>query len=140
MGVIKLQTESDEAILLWGILTGCSGHRLCWEINQAGNYGLARGEDLKVVRNSPAGDTFFSYYRFDDVEEGYYLELIGNHSGGEYFMSELRNFDFLLMVKGELDFFDKQVFASLLKGIACIRSAMPIDDRKLKLRQQLILE
>lgn len=140
MAVLKLNTTTSEDFVLWGLLTGFAGHRICWQLNKHLPLHFTRAEDICLEREAKAPDAYFSYYRFDDEENGILFELIGNKANGEFYMRELKNFDFLLMIKGELDFFEVADFAKTLKQLPAIQSAMPINLTKLKQLSHLILE
>jgi len=140
MGITKLNIDQFEEFYLWGILSSYAGHRLCWEMNRHLDINLSRQEDIVLVRRPEAEDAYFNYYSYTDEENFLLTELVRNKCNGEYYMKELKNFDFLLMVKGELDFFESEPFAASLKQLDALRSVMSIDLNKIKNYEHLILE
>ena len=140
MGIVKLNIDHSEDFFLWGVLSSYGGHKLCWEMNKALDLTLTRQDDIVLVRRPEAEDAFFNYYSFADEENFLMTELIRNKCNGEFYMRELRNFDFLLMVKGEIDFFEAESFTARLKKLDSIRSVMAIDLDKIKNHEHLILE
>ena len=136
----RLHTETDVDFLLWGVLSAAGGHRICWELNKYLELALTRQEDVLIERRPTNEDLFFNFYSFSDPINFFKIELIKNKSGGEFYLKELKNFDFLLMVKGELDFFETDAFTNMLKKLPSIQSAMDIDLQKIKNISQLILE
>ncbi len=136
----KLQTESIGNFLLWGVLSSKGGHKIAWEINNAFPFKLHRQEDVVLERQPSNENLYFNFYAYEDEINFFKIELIKNKSLGGYYLKELKNFDFILMVKGELDFFEIDVFSALLKKMPSIQSAIAIDLSKIKGLSQLILE
>lgn len=139
MAVTKLKIENTDPFYIWGILCSQGGHKLCWEMNKTLKTQLQRDKDIEVVRRPTAEDLFFNFYsHFDEVS---YLstELIKNKSNGDFYMRELRNFDYVLTIKGEVDFFDPKDFTRRLKQIECIQAAIIIDMHKIKNQEDLII-
>lgn len=140
MPLIRLDTTTSDDFLLWGLLSGYGGHKICWEINKVIKLHMVRQEDICLERRPEANNAYFSFYQFDDEANGLVYDLIGNKSNGEFYMRELKNFDFLLMVRGELDFMEVQPFTQSLKRLPSVQSVMEIDLAKLKQLSHLILE
>ena len=140
MAVIRLNTSVYEEFFLWGILSSVGGHKICWEMNKALGSTFERIDDLVLERRPEADDAYFNFYAFDDKENFLRFELIKNKCNGEIYMKELKNFDYLIMVKGELDFFEEEQFLQRLKPIQCVQAILTIDLNKLKNQEQLILE
>ncbi len=139
MAVTKLKIENADPFFIWGILCSHGGHRLCWELNRTLHTQLQRDTDIEVIRRPAAEDLYFNFYsHFDEVS---YLstELIKNKSNGDFYMKELRNFDYVLMIKGEVDFFESEAFTAGLKRIDCIQAAISIDMHKIKNQEDLII-
>ena len=140
MATKRLITNKIDNFYLWGLLTGSGGHRICWELNHMLGTNLTRQDDVVVERRPTAENSFFNLYYYDDEESFIRFELIRNKTNGEFYSRELKNFDFLLMVKGELDFFERPPFTSALKQLKCMQSALEIEVDKLKNQEILILE
>jgi hypothetical protein len=140
MATKRLINNTIEDFYLWGLLTRAGGHRICWELNRTTGILLTRQEDVVLEKRPQSEDAFFNLYYFDDEANGIHIELIRNKCNGEFYSRELKNFDFLLMVKGELDFFEFVPFAAALKQLSCVQSVMEIEVNKLKNQEILILE
>lgn len=136
----KLHTDSIDDFLLWGVLSSMGGHKIAWEINNSFPFKLKRQDDVVIERRPSNENLYFNFYAYEDEVNFFKIELIKNKSLGDYYLKELKNFDFILMVKGELDFFEIDVFSALLKKMPSIQSAIEIDLSKIKRISQLILE
>lgn len=140
MTITKLDAGFIEEFPVWGLLCAFPGHKLCWEMNRLLGLELTRQEDIMVERRPQAKDAFFSFYSFDDEHNFLRYELIRNKCNGKFYLRDLKNFDYILMVKGELDFFDKASFSGTLKKIPGVLSLMEIDLDKIKHHEHLLLE
>lgn len=140
MAVKRLNINVIEDFYLWGLLAPVGGHRVCWELNRAFGFDLTRQDDIVLERRPSADDTYFNFYNFDDPVSCLRIELIRNKCSGEFYSRELRQFDYLLMVKGEIDFFETAPFTALLKKLPCVQSALEIAQEKIKYPEILILE
>lgn len=136
----RLTTFTDDEFLLWGLLSSNGGHRICWEMNQELSYNLIRQDDVVLTKDPNLENVYFNFYLYEDETDFFRVELIKNKSNGEFYVKELKNFDFLLMVKGELDFFEEAPFTNKLKNFSSLQAALTIDISKIKNTSQLILE
>lgn len=136
----RLQTSTNVDFLLWGLLSPYGGHRICWEMNERLDFNLARQEDIQLESTNTNDVLYFNFYLYVDEINFFRVELIKNKNGGEQYLKELKNFDYLLMVKGELDFFEIDPFTEILKRFNSLQSALSIDINKIKNISQLIIE
>ncbi len=136
----KLETTSYDDFLIWGILSSYGGHRICWEMNQELNFNLVRRDDIVIESINSGENIYFNFYSFVDDDNFFRIELIKNKNNGEFYLKELKNFDFILMVKGELDFFEVEIFTHILKNLTIIQSALSISKENIKNIAQLIIE
>ena len=140
MAIKKLVSSTIEDFYLWGLLSASGGHRICWELNKSLGIELVRQKDVVLERRPDAEDAYFNLYSFDDEVSFIKIELIRNKCNGEFYSRELKKFDFLLMVKGELDLFESAPFTECVKRISCIQLGMEIELDKIKNQEILILE
>jgi hypothetical protein len=136
----KLQTPTYDDFLIWGLISSYGGHRICWEMNQKLDFNLIRQEDIVTESMNSGENIYFNYYAHVDNDNFFRIELIKNKNNGEFYLKELKNFDFILMVKGELDFFEVETFTLILKKLSLIQSALSIAKENIKNISQLIIE
>ena len=80
----------------------------------------------------------FSHFEFPIPEDHYSIELVKQKNNGFALLNELKNFDYLLIVRGERDFFDQEEITNYLNKIPGIQIAISIDIEKIKTKQHLI--
>ena len=153
MGKLKLKLDTDPAFLLWVIVSVNPSYRLCWMMNKAMDWNLARVEDISIKRTGstiPSGalisattDLVLDYPRYSYEDDGwkYKVEVIHNKAETEPLITELRNFDYLLIGHGELSFFPKDV-KEMLQQQEAVLSVLTLNPQMLKerFRLQALLE
>ena len=153
MGKLKLKLDTDPAFLLWGIASVNPSYRLCWMLNKAMDWNLARVDDISIQRNgstassgaliSDTTDLTLDYPRYSYEDDGwkYKVEVIHNKAETEPLIAELRNFDYLLIGHGELSFFPKDV-KEMLQQQEAVLSVLTLNPQMLKerFRLQALLE
>jgi hypothetical protein len=153
MGKLKLTLDADHAFLLWGIVSVNPSYRLCWLLNKAMDWNLARMDDISIKRakTKSAGNALiplsseqsldYPKYSYEDEGWKYKVEVIHNKAETEPLIAELRNFDYLLIGHGELSFFPKDV-KEMLQRQEAVHSVLTLDPQLLKerFRLQALLE
>lgn len=125
---------------MWGIVSSLPEHRLCWTINKAFDWRFKRADDVEMYIPTLGASILFPYFKYDIEEDHYSLELIRNKSTGAFLLPELKNVDFLFLVKGETDFFMECDFSRYLMKVPGVQHVLELDPEKLKSRHNLILE
>ncbi len=140
MGKKKLEVKSHYNFLIWGLVSPFEGHRIAWNLNQCFEFNLVREADIQIENKPLKADDFYAYYLYEDQLNIFKVELIKNITNTSRLVPELKNIDYLLLVKGELDFFEPEAFRQLLNRISVIQSAIEIPINKLKSRAMLITQ
>ncbi len=94
-----LEGDFFEGYSLMGILCGLPDFRATHFINQYGGLNLVKHNDFSLTQKK---NTAFSWYYFgnEELRRNYYL--IQNKNGTETLMPSLRNFDYLLLIYGNI--------------------------------------
>jgi hypothetical protein len=137
----KLSDKIDLSFLLWGINTGNSVHRLCWQLNQLFEWNLTRREDILDLKASreifipgkdidkPDADLAYEFplFSFEDEALRYSVDVIHNKTEGAAFINELKHVDYLLIVKGSFVLLPEDIKkkTSTLEGIQSVMSIEP---------------
>ncbi|MCX6187586.1 MAG: IPExxxVDY family protein [Bacteroidetes bacterium] len=139
MKKLNLDNKQEREISLFGIVCDNKISKLAWLINNTGFYGFGKIEDLDLSGYNPADIN--SYMRMQSVDDENHLTyiLVENKNEKRYLVSELKNLNYLLIVKGGLDFFEDDEFIKSIKKIPEIKFISSIEPKKLKSKLNLIL-
>ena len=94
-----LEGNFFEGYSLLGIICGLPDFRATHFINQYGSFYFKKHEPFSLSQES---DTSFSWYYFNNEELRRDYYLIQNKNGTETLMQALRNFDYLLLMYGNI--------------------------------------
>jgi hypothetical protein len=133
----KLVTEYNFDFLVWGIISPWPAYRIVWLMNERMHLGFKRIEDIEV-RKDAGGSSHFPLYEYENKQDMYLLELVQNRIPNDLFVPELKTVDYLLLIKGELDFFDSTTFLRDLKQQDGIHNVLEIGMEKLRSKENLI--
>ena len=124
---------------IWGINSSMEDYRLCLHLNQSLNWDFKRTNDIEFYSPQIKGIKHFNAYKYKNDVDFYILELIQNKNGGNILIPELKNFDFLFLLHGEDDYFDKETFNLLLTKIPGLQSAIQLEINLLKSKHNLLI-
>jgi hypothetical protein len=115
---LSLDIEQEAEIFLFGIVCDKKISKLAWLINNIGLYDFEKIDDLDLTGYNPADIN--SYIRMQSVDEENHLTyiLVENKNEKRYLAAELKSLNYLLIVKGGLDFFVSDEF---IKSISTLR-------------------
>jgi hypothetical protein len=135
----KLLVDYEIDFSLWALLTPMREYKLAWYMNQLLHIRLVKEKDIAFAfTNQP--DLCISNYIF--ATEHSVLRLLRNRSVSEqeqaFLLPELKQFDYLLVLQGEGDFFDPARLVSVLQQIPTVEYVKPIEVESLKSKDNLI--
>ena len=128
----QLDFEANVNFLLIGIVTNQTISRLGWLINQKTGLDFSRIEDLELLDFNPAANSGFSKLDYFDEENHLHFSLIANKEFGEILSPDLKQFDFLMVLRGGIEFFEEINLLTQLRKISEISLAASIDQAKVK--------
>lgn len=136
---LRIDIEQEAEISLFGIVCDKKISKLAWLINNTGFYDFEKIEDLDLTGYNPADIN--SYMRMQSVDEENHLTyiLVENKNEKRYLASELKSLNYLLIVKGGLDFFVADECIKSINKIPEIKFISSIEPEKLKSNLSLIL-
>jgi len=136
---LSLDIEQEAEISLFGIVCDKKISKLAWLINNTGFYDFEKIEDLDLTGYNPADIN--SYMRMQSVDEENHLTyiLVENKNEKRYLASELKSLNYLLIVKGGVDFFVADECIKSINKIPEIKFISSIEPEKLKSNLSLIL-
>jgi hypothetical protein len=156
-----LHIEDDYDFLLIGIASHVKDYRICWAINEALSIDLTKVESLEIKDKKQTTPSYFSFFKFDDQETFREYAVISNISESkaakttanslfandlettdsmqkDFLIPELKNFNYLMVVKGELTEAQENDIISKLKSINLVVALLPIETSTLKSKHNLI--
>ena len=134
---VKLQYTDNHKVILFGLVTIENDLKLSWFLNQTFRIQLSRSENA-VITAKTGQDIEYSLYRYENESIHLRYSLLANKSCRNSFFEELKNIDFLFILKGEgLDTeFEKQI-QSKLRQIPNITATILISTNTLKRKERL---
>lgn len=122
--------------LLYGIVSTEKPYRLAWFINKNYPFQLIRISDYELTLNNST--PCFARYHFSYEENHLTYDLLANKDEGVFLLQELKQFDFLMVINGAIDFFNEEEFKQTMNQISAIQMAYPIDVNTLKFKHNLL--
>lgn len=156
-----LQIEEDYDFTLIGIASHVKDYRICWALNKVLSIYLKKQDALEIKDKKQSSPSYFSFFKFDDAENFLEYHVISNLSESkiisssentlfpdissqgeslqnEYLLPEFKNFNFLMIIKGELNDNMINELISKIKTIEFVLTVISIDVNTLKSKHNLI--
>ena len=134
---VKLQYTDNQKIILFGLVTIESDLKLSWVLNQTFGIQLSRSENAVIVGKT-GQNIEFSLYRCENENNHLRYSLLANKSDRSSYFDELKNIDFLFILKGEgLDHELEKQIQIILRQIQNITATILISPTTLKRKERL---
>jgi hypothetical protein len=133
---LNINEEDYYSFDLIGISCHEKNYRLAWSLNQGMYWTLSKMDDIEHTRRGISAK--HAVFKYDDSLGNVYT-LIENRSPDAVFLSELSQFDFLLMVNHE-GMFSLDSALTDLRKCAFVITAYPFNVHTLKNKELLLLE
>jgi hypothetical protein len=134
---IKLNISADIPITIIGIVSVESDLKLSWAIKHLLDIQLTQSKMLAIQQPKTGKSIEFPLFQFDDDYHLLKYSLLGNRYKSNYFFDELKNIDFMLIVRGELEFENKAEILLRLKTSPEITALLLIDPVSLRRKDKL---
>ena len=128
----------DEEFLIFGVVSNERPHRIAWLLNENLTFRLERKDDIHFL-NKDQQESFFSRFEYIDELNRLQYHLLGNNDEGQRLLPELKNIDYLLIIKGAIDYVEPKVFLTKVKSLENIQLITELDTNVLKSKQNLII-
>lgn len=129
----------EENYCLLGISTDEPDYKLCWLINEQLRMSFVKTDNLAVFHKKLGKEQEFSLFQYEDENTMLVYRIIGNRSEAGFFLSDLKNIDFLLHIQGDQINDDISNLVSALNGLESIRMCVPVDLSKVREKDRLQL-
>lgn len=141
--IVRDKYVDEGELKVIALVTFHSLHKLAWLVNNTFDWDLERTGELiyekgrYVIVNergetAPESEVFsFPLHTFKDEEGKFEADLLSNKGGTRYFLPELKQFDYLLLIHGEFDYLPEKM-VDKLKQLAQVQLVMEISLNKIK--------
>jgi hypothetical protein len=136
----KLKIDPEFNFILIGVATPLQDYRMAWFVNNVLYKTLAKIDDLVIT--DPVNKIQTAYARFDFDEEltKSKFHLLQNKNGPNWLIPELKELDYLLIIRGEYYRPRKNDILKKLRAIEQIQAVVIIEPDTLKSKNNLIFE
>jgi hypothetical protein len=140
----RLSADYSYDFNLLGMTSVAKEYKLAWSINKALGVNLKKENDIAIEFLNDVRLVISNYLH---QSENSSFRLLKNKSVGEgenapasFLVPEMKNFDFLLVIRDETGSVDAQDIASKISKLDTVGFVAKIDTDKLKSRENLIFE
>ena len=133
----KLADSIAKDYCLLGIVSDEPEYKLTWSMNEVLQTSFQRMEDLSLYHKKGQSEQRFSLYLYEEENTMLTYRIIRNRSENGYFLSDLKNIDYVIHIQGELDTDRVSDFIRQANQLDTIRMCIPIELSKLKDRSRL---
>jgi hypothetical protein len=134
---IKLKDPSEQDIFILGIVSSENILKVSWAINQKTHTRLAREENISVIQNKTGIGVEFAHYSYEDETQMLRFRLISNKSDAHYFLEELKNIDYIFLIKGDASENVKESIIQELRKTEGLLSVLHINPGLIKKKEKL---
>lgn len=122
---LNVTSTDSKKVLLIGIASLATDYRLLYFIDNLLGFSFVKRNDLPLYgKKDKLGD--FSFYEYPCTEKHLHYFLIANKNREQIAIPAYRNFDYFLLIEGELHAPAFQDLLRRLRSIALIQAAMNI--------------
>ena len=136
----KLKIAPDFNFLLIDLATPLQDYRLAWWVNRTLHKDLARVDDLIITDPDSRKQTSFSRFDYREDLTRTVFHLLQNRQGSVCVLPEVREVDFLLLIKGDYYRSRLNAMARKLRSIEQMQAVAIIDPEQLRNRNNLIID
>jgi hypothetical protein len=134
---LKLKEDEETGMIILGIISQENDLKVSWAINKG--LGLKFARINNIVYTKSLNQEGFPVYSFDDEKNQVKYNLVINKSLGFNFIPSLKNVDFILFLKGNVNESDTNSFITRLKQLTEIAAVVQVDPDKIKERDAISL-
>lgn len=91
-----------EDIRVIGIVAPIKNYHFCWLVNQSLRYDFRLCHDLEIQLEKRRRKYYFSIFSYTEPLLSRVHYLYGNSFDGEFLLPELKNLDYLWIIKGDM--------------------------------------
>ncbi len=135
----KLLVAIDEDFCLLGIASDEPDYKLCWLINQQMDTSFSRVDDLVVFNSKLNEQQEVALFVYHDENKMVTYRMLSNRLSTGYFLSDLKNIDYVLHIQGDIVTNEIDAFISRVIKTPGVRMCVPVNLQKIRERERLHL-
>ncbi|MCF8347010.1 MAG: IPExxxVDY family protein [Bacteroidales bacterium] len=135
----KLSVSIGDDYCLLGIVSDEPDYKIGWLFNQQLDASFARGEDLFVFNKKLNEEHAVSVFLYHDERKMLTYRLISNRLPAGYFLSDLKQIDYVLHIQGEVNPDEIGELIQRIGSIDSVRMCVPVDLKRIKEQDRLQL-
>lgn len=136
----KLKINPEFNFILIGIATPVQDYRTAWLVNNSLHKQLAKTDDLVQIDHVNKTQTGFARFDFEEMLTMSMFHILQNKQGAACLIPELKELDYLLIIKGAYYLPRKLEILKKIKEIEQFQVAVIIDPETLKSKNNLIFD
>jgi hypothetical protein len=160
LGKHTLEIEYDYDFVLIGISSHEKDYRFCWALNNKLKLELSKKDSLEIKGKKQTTPSYFSFFTFNDEDQYKDYSVLANfseskslvttentlfgtpeksrQSENEFLIPEHRQMNYFFVIHGEMENEQVEEIVQKIKEIDIVLTAMRIDPKTLKSKQNLI--
>ncbi|WP_217602771.1 IPExxxVDY family protein [Chitinophaga sp. GbtcB8] len=146
MSALKLKLDQDQLVEdffdcthLVGIVSAARDYQLCWQLNNQLFYHFRVNNSLEIKLTKHQRAFYFTVFEFQEPTKSVSHYLYNNHCKAEFLLPELKNIDYLWLIKG--DYYQLQDVKRLteeLRRVELVQLVSLLDLKDIKNKVNLI--
>ena len=136
--VIRAEPEFEGVV--FGIITQLKDYQLCWHLNKTLGLEMKMMDDLEISNKKKNKTSVSSWFKYEDDLDKCRMYLISNKHSGDYYISEMKQADFIFLVQGELSEKKSEEISEAIKQIQAVQMMIQINPAKIKSAENLLIE
>jgi hypothetical protein len=138
--ILKLPVQNEFDFFLAGLISGYKDYRLCFDLNNALQLNFLRGNDVVLPAGKPGSSTRHSYFT-GEGKDGEMYHVISNRDkdGTGYFIPEMKNIDYFLVVSAAPPGFRMDALVKTTRQVEIISGVYDLDPTELKSAETFLL-
>ena len=130
---VKLESKSDfNDLTIIGINCSLCDYKFIWNINNALHFNLIKDDDFFFEEVNQNESISFSFYHYHDIENFKWYYFLSNKTHNKFLVKEYKSFNFLLIIKGNVNDLLINDTLNSLKSIKNVQLALTLDLSRIK--------
>ncbi len=130
--------EYDYDFQLIGLYCHFKDYRLAWALNKKFEFDFVKQEPYIITSSDESQE--FSYYTYSIEHQELFYYLLSNRSNHGLLIPERKDVDYFIIVDGVYERSKKKEFIAELSSLNEVLSAVEVNPKELRSKQNLLME